>query len=153
MTEYPGSVWAARAALGAARALTQSDRAARALEGLQRVRQQFAGTPEAALALNDNTIIYRLFVRGSQTPYAFSGKYVGSEQSKFRDVVGITLDDTGRLWLGYRQGVAIFDAKAALVKSFAAEDPSAMFVDEKGRAMIARRSLLIADGGETVSLS
>jgi TolA-binding protein len=150
--EYPRSIWAARAALGAASALAQSDRAARALEGLQRVRQQFPGTPEAATALNYNTIIYRLFVRPPQPAYGFSGRYVGTEANKFRDVIGVTIDDSGRVLLGHQKGVAIFDAKAALIKSVSSEDLSAMFVDERGRVVTARHSLLVADGGETVSI-
>jgi hypothetical protein len=67
----------------------------RALEELQRVRQQFPGTPEAAMALNYNTIIYRLYVRPPQPPYAFSGKYIGDEAAKFRDVVGVSVNDAG----------------------------------------------------------
>ena len=61
--EYPRSIWAARATLAEAVCLVQTDRAMRALEELQRVRQQFPGTPEATTALNYNTIIYRLYVR------------------------------------------------------------------------------------------
>ena len=151
--EYPRSIWAARATLAEAVVLSQTDRAMRALEELQRVRQQFPGTPEAATALNYNTIIYRLYIRPPQPPYAFSGKYIGAEAAKFRDVVGVSVNDAGLVMLGHKTGVAIFDGKAALVKSLAAEEPSAFFVDEKGRVVTVRRDSLVAEGGDYAAIA
>src|SRR4029453_4341321 len=133
--------------------LVQTDRAMRALEELQRVRQQFPGTPEAAMALNYNTIIYPLYARPPQPPYAFSGKYIGAETAKFRDVVGVSVNDAGLVMLGHKTGVAIFDAKATIVKSVTAGDPSAFFVDEKGRVVPVRRDSLVAEGGDYAALA
>jgi TolA-binding protein len=143
--EFPRSIWSARAALGAAAALVQTDRATRALEELQRVRQQFPGTPEAAMALNANTIIYRLYLRPPQPAYTFSGRAIG-ETSKFKDVVGMTIDDGGRILLGHKGGVSIFDSKAALVRTVSSEEPSAFFIDERGRLVTVRKDQLIAEG-------
>ena len=151
--EYPRSIWAARAALAEAVVLVQTDRAMRALEELQRVRLQFAGTAEAATALNFNTIIYRLYVRPPQPSYAFSGKYIGAETAKFRDVVGVTVNDAGQIMLGHKTGISVFDAKAALVKTVTAEEPSAFFVDEKGRVVTVRRDTLVAEGGDYAAIS
>jgi len=152
--EYPRSIWAARANLAAALSLAQSDRAVRALEELQRIRQQFPGTPEAAQALNYNTILYRLYVRPpQQPPYAFAGRYVGSENAKFKDVVGVLVDDTGRIMLGHKLGVSIFDPRATLIKNVGADEPSAFFVDERGRVVIARREALIAEGAESTPVA
>jgi TolA-binding protein len=151
--EYPRSIWAARASLAEAVVLVQTDRAMRALEELQRVRQQFPNTPEAQTALNYNTIIYRLFVRPPQPSYAFSGKYIGAETAKFRDVVGVTVNDAGLVMLGHKTGVSIFDAKAALVKSVTVEEPSAFFVDEKGRLVTAKRDSLVAEGGDYAAIA
>ena len=151
--EYPRSIWAARATLAEAVVLVQTDRAMRALEELQRVRLQFAGTPEATTALNFNTIIYRLYVRPPQPSYAFSGKYIGAETAKFRDVVGVTVNDAGQIMLGHKTGVSVFDAKAALVKTVTAEEPSAFFTDEKGRLVTVRRDSLVAEGGDYAAIS
>ncbi len=151
--EYPRSIWSARATLAAAVVLVQTDRAMRALEELQRVRLQFAGTPEAATALNFNTIIYRLYVRPPQPSYAFSGKYIGAETAKFRDVVGVTVNDAGQIILGHKTGISVFDAKAALVKTVTAEEPSAFFTDEKGRLVTVRRDTLVAEGGDYAAIS
>ena len=151
--EFPRSIWAARATLAEAVCLVQTDRAMRALEELQRVRQQFAGTPEAATALNYNTIIYRLYVRPPQPPYGFSGRFIGNEASKFRDVVGVTTNDAGQVMLGHKSGVSIFDSKAAFVKMVNAEEPSAFFVDEKGRIVTVRKDTLIAEGGDYAAIT
>ncbi len=150
--EYPRSIWAARAALGGAAALAQSDRAARAMTDLQRIRQQFEGTPEAATALDLNTIVYRLYVRSPARPaYAFSGRVIG-EAAKLKDVFGVVADPTGRVLVGHNKGVAVFDPKGAVVRSIPADSPSALFVDERGRIVIARREALIAEGAETTTL-
>jgi TolA-binding protein len=143
--EFPRSIWAARAVLAGAACLVQTDRAPRALEELQRVRQQFAATPEAAMALNDNTIIYRLYLRPPQPAYTFSGRSIG-ETSKFKDVVGVAVDDTGRVLLGHKTGVSIFDNRAALVRTASAEEPSTFFIDERGRLVTVRKDQLIAEG-------
>jgi hypothetical protein len=146
--EFPRSIWAARATLAEAVCLVQTDRAMRALEELQRVRQQFPGTPEAATALNYNTIIYRLYVRPPQPPYGFSGRFIGNEASRFRDVVGVTVNEAGQIMLGHKAGVTVFDSKAAFVRSVPAEEPSAFFVDEKGRLVTVRKDTLLAEGGD-----
>lgn len=151
---YPRSIWAARATLSAAMALAQSDRAARAIEGLQRVREHFPGSPEAAMALNFNTIIYRLFVRlATQPAFAFSGRFVGAESLKLKDVVGIVVDASGQTFLGYNKGVAVFDAKAALARTIVADNPSAFFVDDRGRVVLIRRDQMTIAGGETSTLA
>ena len=86
------------------------DRAPQAFARLQRVRQQFPNTPEAATALQYSTILYRLYIRPPAQPaYAFSGRFIGAEGSRFGDVLGVTVDETGRILLGHKQGVSIFD--------------------------------------------
>lgn len=152
-TDYPGTVWAARATLAAAAFLVQSDRGGRAIEALQHVREQFPGTPEATMALNLNTIIYRLYIRAPAQPaYVFS-KFIGSETSKFKDVIGVHTDSNGQILLGHKQGVSVFDARAALVRTVASVEPSAFFIDERGRVVVARRDVLLAENGESVSIT
>jgi TolA-binding protein len=151
--EYPRSEWAARASLGEGYCLVQQDKATRALPEIQWVRQQFPNSPVAASALAMNTIIYRLYVRPpAQPPYTFSGKSIGNERADYKDVLGIQWDRDGRLLLGHKTGVAIFDDKGAAAGTVAGQDVSAFFVDEKNRIVIARNSQLVADKGETVNL-
>ena len=149
--EYPRSVWAARADLAAASNLVAADRATQAFGRLQRIRQQFPGTPEAAAALNFNTILYRLYLR-RPSAYAFSGRYIGGEKDRFRAVTGIVVDDSGRVLLGHKQGISIFDSTGALVRSVPAADASAFYLDGRDRVVIARGALLLPEKGAPISL-
>lgn len=150
--EYPRSVWSARGDLAAAVNLVAADRAVQAFPRLQRIRQQFPGSAEAASALNFNTILYRLYVR-KPAPYAFSGRFIGTDKDRFRDVIGIVVDDAGRVLLGHKQGVAVFDARGALVRNLASVEPSAFFVDGRDRIVVARRDMLIPEGAPPVGVS
>lgn len=145
--EFPRSIWAARADLAMVPSLVAQDRAGQAFPRLQWVRQQFPGSPEATTALHYNTVLYRLYVRGKTGPaYAFSGRYIGSEGARFSDVLGVTVDETGRILLGHKQGVSIFDEKGTLVRTVGAADPSAFFVDQRTRVVVVRRDSLIPEG-------
>lgn len=152
--EFPRSVWAARAAIGAGYCLVQQPGGAQhALQEVQWVRQQFPNTPVAQDALNLNTIIYRLYVRAPQQPaYAFSGRYIGAERAEYRDVVGLRFAPDGRLMLGHKTGIAAFDEKGAVTTTYAANEPSAFYVDANKRVVVARGSNLIVDKGETQNL-
>ena len=152
-TEFPRSVWAARAALGAGYCLIQQGASQHALQEIQWVRQQFPGTPVAAEALNLNTTLYRLFVRPpAQPPYSFAGKFIGAERADYRDVVGLHTAPDGRMFLGYKAGVVVFDEKGAVTSTIAAQEPSAFFLDEQSRVVVARSSNLIIDKGGTQQL-
>ncbi len=152
--EYPRSIWAARANLAAGWCLVQAERAPHALEELQRIRRLFPGSPEAATALNDNSILYRLYVRPpSQAAYTFAARYVGSETARFKDVIGVAVDAAGRILLGHKLGVSVFDPKGALTKTIAGTDATAFFVDERGRVITVRHDALIADGGESIAIA
>ena len=152
--EYPRSPWAARAALSAGYCLVQQEKPHAAMQQIQWVRQQFPNMPVAVEALNLNTIIYRLYVRQPAQPtYGFSGKGVGNEQANYRDVMGVLIDSDGRVLLGHKGGVAIFDKEGAASGAMAAVEPSAFFLDEKNRVVAARGGSLLADRGETLSLA
>lgn len=152
--EYPRSIWSARADLSLAAALVSLDGAPQAFPRLQRIRQQFPGTPEAQTALQYNTILYRLYIRPpAQVSYAFSGRYVGAEGSRFSDVMGVTVDETGRIILGHKQGVSVFDEQGTLVRTIAADDPSTYFVEQRTRVVTVRRDTLIPDGGVPIQVA
>jgi TolA-binding protein len=152
--EYPRSPWAARANLAAGYCLVQSDRGLQALQEIQRVRQLFPGTDAAADALNLNTILYRLYVRAPAQPaYGFSGRSLGPERSGFDDVVGVAIDPIGRVLLGHKNGVAVFDGKGAMTNNVGAQEPSAFFLDERGRIVVVRRDSFIVERGETTLIA
>ena len=149
--EYPQSTWAARANLAASANLVATDRATQAFARLQRIRQQFPGTVEAAMALNYNTILHRLYLR-KPAPYAFSGRFIGAERDRFRDVFGLVVDPGGRVLLGHKQGIAVFDAKGTLTRNLAAVEPTAVFVEGHDRIVVARRTMLVPDGAAPVTI-
>jgi len=153
--QFPNSPWAAQANLAAGYCLVQGERASSALPEVQRVRQQLPGSAAAADALNLNTIMYRLYVRGvGQPAYGFSGRFIGDERANYNDVVGIVVDASNRLLLGHKNGVAIFDPKAGALKgSVTGNEPSAFFVDERNRVILARNDVLIADRAESQTIS
>jgi hypothetical protein len=104
-------------------------------------------------ALNLNTIIYRLYLRApALPPFSFNGRFIGNERADYRDVMHIQLDPDGRVFLGHRGGVAVFDAQGAAGASMTSTDATAFFVDEKNRIVVAREGSLIADKGETLSI-
>ena len=152
--QFPNSRWAAQANLAAGYCLVQSERASVALPEVQRVRQQLPGSAVAADALNINTILYRLYVRAPGQPaYGFNGRFIGDEKANFSDVVGVIVDSANRLLLGHKNGIAVFDPKGPLKSTVTANEPSAFFVDERGRVIVARNEVLIAERGEAQSLS
>jgi TolA-binding protein len=143
--EFPRSVWAARAELAAAASLVAADRAAQALPRLQRIRLQFPNSVEAATALNYNTILYRLYVK-KPAGYGFSGRYVGGVNDKFKDVVGVAVDDTGRILLGHKLGVSVFDPKGTFVRIVSSTEPSAFFLEGRDRIVAVRRDTFVPEG-------
>jgi TolA-binding protein len=147
--EYPQSIWAARADLASAINMVAAGRATQALGRLQRIRQQFPGSPEAARALDFNTIIYRLYMR--KPAYAFSGRYIGGDRDRFRDVVGLSIDGAGRILLGHKLGVAIFKPDGTAARQVGASDASA-FVSDGDRVVIARRDVLVAEGTAPIAI-
>jgi len=151
--EYPRSPWAAEASLAAGYCLVQTSRAQNAFQDFQRVRRVFPGTPAAAEALNRNSIIHRLYVRGAvRPPFAPSGRTVGSERADYKDVVGLLVDASGRILLGHKGGAAIFDAMGTLAGSAVAAEPSAFFIDEANRIVFAKDGSLLTDRAGTVAL-
>jgi TolA-binding protein len=151
--EYPRSIWAARATIASGVSHVQGGNATRAFEELQRIRQAFPGTPEAATALAYNTILHRLYVRApQQPPFAHTPRAVGPEAARYRDVLGLAVDDGGRVIVGHRAGLTVISPSGAPAQ-VNAPDISAFAVDERGRLFMTRRDTLMLDGGESTALA
>ncbi len=151
--DYPRSIWAARATLASGHSLVQSGRVARAFEEIQRIRRQFPDTPEAATALDYNSLLYRLYIRPPAQPaYTFSGRFVGAQTLRLRDVIGLRMESSGHVLVGHRGGVSILDPKGVIVREVASSDPSAFYIDELGRVAVVRESNLHPDGGQPIMI-
>lgn len=152
VTDYPRSVWSARALLGGGMCLALTGQPLRALEELQRVRVWFPGAPEASRALAWNTILYRLYVRPpTQPPYAFNGKSL--VDARLKDVNAIAVDDHNTVFVGYKNGVAVFDPKGTLVRNIPGEDTKAVFIDRSGVAGLTLEGAVRTDGGQPLPLA
>jgi hypothetical protein len=151
--KYPTSIWTARGLLRGALSLVQAGQTASAMEGLQRVRRQFPGSVEAAAALNLNTILYRLYVRPPSPPYAFSGRAVGSQADRLRDVAGVAIDPRDRVLVAHGDAVTVFDGTGAAVATIRADNPSAVaFAPQLGPVVVRRDTLMAEDGRIIASL-
>jgi len=150
--EYPESIWAARANLATAADLVGADKASQAFARLQRIREQFPGSVEAASALNYNTILYRLYLR-KPSAYAFGNRFIGTERDKFRDVIGVAVDRAGHILLGHKQGVSIFDANGTPSRQVAGVEASAFFVDARDKVVLARADMLVPEGAVPMAVA
>lgn len=152
--EFPKSIWAARASLSAGYALVQQNRPLLALQEIQRARRLFPDSPIASAALCLNSIVYRLYVRGpSQPSYAFSGKTVGTAKDTLKDVNRMVFDRDGRLLVGHKNGISVFNTDGAAAETVAAVDASTFFVDENNRFVVARRGSLVTARAEAIAFS
>ena len=152
--EYPHSIWAARAALSAGYCLIQQDKPAQALQEFQRARRLFPESPVAADALRLNSIVYRLYLRAATQPaYAHIDKPFGPERPEFRDVVGMAFDAGGQLMVGHKAGVSFLAPDGSPAQTIASADPSAFFIDEQGRVVVARQATLVTDKAEAIAFA
>jgi outer membrane protein assembly factor BamD (BamD/ComL family) len=141
LAQYPGSVWTQRTLLGSAAALAAAGQPFRAMEQLQRLRQQFPASGEAATALEWTTILYRLYVRAPlQSPYLFSNG-LGGPGGKFREVGDIAVDRDNNLLVASRTGVMVLNSKGGVVRNIAVPEPQGLFFDSDGH------SLTLHEGG------
>ena len=151
--EYPRSVWTARAHVSAGYCLVQQNNATQAFQEFQRARHMLPGSPIAEEALALGSIAYRLYLREAQPPFAVSSKTVGPELAAYRDVVGIEFDAQGQLMLGHRAGISIFKTDGSLAQTVTAVGPSAFFVDEQDRIVVARQGTLVTERAEAIAFS
>jgi TolA-binding protein len=144
---YPRASWAAAARLSSAACLATGGRPLDAIEELQRVISAAPGSPEAQQARTLNTIVYRLYVRPpARSPYGFSGKSIAGAAGRLKDVSAIAFGPDGSLFVTSRTGVLALDQKGTTLRSIAAVEPRALFVDHQGRVLAAQKALLVQEG-------
>ncbi|RPJ62702.1 MAG: hypothetical protein EHM24_25625 [Acidobacteria bacterium] len=146
-TDFPRSAWAGRALIGEARCLVAAGKPERAMERLQRVRQRFAGTPEASLAVALNTVLYRLYLRApAQLPYQPAARAVAGPGGKLKDVQALAIDAEGTLLVAASSEVLVFDPSGRPGNSIRAPEPRGVSVDADGQPVISHKGGVIARG-------
>ena len=151
--EYPRSTWTARAHVSAGYCLVQQHNVTQAFQEFQRARHMLPGSPIADEALDLSSIAYRLYLRNAQPPFEVSSKTIGSDVAAYRGVVGIEFDAQGQLMLGHKAGISIFKTDGSLAQTVSAVEPSAFFVDEQDRIVVARQGTLVTERAEAIAFS
>jgi TolA-binding protein len=154
-TDYPQSAWAPRALLGEARCLVLTGRAGRAMELLQRVRQRFPGTPEAATAVAWNTILYRLYLRvPGQPAYQYApAKAIAGTAGKLKDIQALAVAPHGTVHAATRNAVLLFEPGGKALPGLPANDTRAILFDHAGRAVLVCKDDVVPAGGGPVPVS
>jgi TolA-binding protein len=157
-TQYPRTAWAWEARLSSAGCLVSGGRAADAMATLQAVTDADPATPQARLAREWNTILYRLYLKGPTRPaYAFSDRSVGGPAGRLKDVTAVALGNSRTegakgpsvpyVYVGTRAGVMVLDQKGTPVRSFGSGEARGLFVDPQGRIVMLQRAVLQQEDG------
>jgi outer membrane protein assembly factor BamD (BamD/ComL family)/urease gamma subunit len=145
-TQFPTSPWTSNALLGSALSLGRGGQAPRAMEQLQRIRTRFPRTREAAIALDLNTVLYRLYLRAPTQPaFQFSGRTIPAAPGKLRD--------DNNLLVASKTGVLGYGVKGNQTTSVAAPEPRALSFDRLGRLMTIHESGIRREGRTPVALA
>jgi hypothetical protein len=153
--KYPRLPLAARAHLGIARCLVSLDRVPEAMDELQRVRLLFGGSSEAAVALDWNSILYRLYIRpqAKEAPYTFTGRSLPSAPGRLEGVVGMLAGSQGRLVVATSKDVSEYDASGEKVTARAVPNVETIFRGPDGKVVAAvQGGLSILDPPEFFSV-
>ncbi len=147
-SDYPQSSWAPRALLGEARCLVLTGRAPRAMDLLQRLRQRFPGTPEAATAISWNTLLYRLYLRTPARPaYQFvPSRSMAGAAGRLKEIQALAVGPTGTLYASNRSSVLLFDSTGKMMPALAANDARAILFDRSGRPIVVCKGGIVAPG-------
>jgi TolA-binding protein len=153
--DFPQSAWAPKALLGEARCLVTTGKPTRAMELLQRVRQRFPGTPEAATAVAWNTILYRLYLRAPAQPaYQFApAKSIAGSAGKLKDIQAVAVGANGAVYAANRNAVLVFDPNGRMVPALAANEARAIVFDRAGKPVFVCKEGVVSPGAPGLSLS
>lgn len=151
--QYPTSPWTANALLSSAVSLTRAGQPGRAIEQLQRVRNQFPGTPEAATALAWNSVLYRLYLRAPAQPaFAFSGRTITGPGGKLKDVADIAVDGEDNVLVASNSAVTVYGSKGTQVSAVPVQEPRALAFDRLGKLITVQEIGLRLEGKTPLSL-
>ncbi|MCX6538136.1 MAG: tetratricopeptide repeat protein [Acidobacteria bacterium] len=157
---YPRSIWAARAQIGLATTLVRAaptrEVAGRAMEELQRVRQRFPDTRDAAIAVARLTILYRLYVlpQLGQPPYVPTSRKIGGTTGKLKDITALAIGPADEIAITNDQWVGLYDKSGTVLKTAPLNPSYGAFFLPDGRAVqIGKGAVRILDQQAAVALA
>lgn len=131
--EYPSSDAAPAAQLEIGHLLALQGQPFPAMEELQAVRNRFPESPQARLALDRITALYRLHGTGKPVFVADPAFAVGSGDT-LKDVRAILMTGTGTMWIASdkTKSAMAFDPAGKMSTSLAAEEPRTLALSPAG---------------------
>ena len=130
---YPGMPVVAEGLMHAAALHTSAGEALKAMDALQRVRTQFPKTAAAARALNQLTILHRLYLRPASPAVFGYVRSIGGSAGKFRDFRDLVVDHGNHLLVVTRNAVVEFGAAGEAEQTRETPNVEAAFVDAHDR--------------------
>ena len=151
---YPGMPVVAEGLMHAAALHTSAGEALKAMDVLQRVRTQYPKTAAAARALNQLTILHRLFLRPASAAAFGYVRSVGGSTGKFRDFRDLVVDHENHLLVVTRNAVAEFVAIGDAEQMRETPNIEAAFVDAQDRLFtIHNQGVIRGEGRSPLTLA
>jgi TolA-binding protein len=137
--EYPSSDAAPAAQLEIGGLLALLGQPFPAMEEMQAVRNRFPGSPEAPVALDRITALYRLYASGKPV-FAADPSYSVGAGDVLKDVRALLMTPSGTLWIASEKtrSAVSFDPAGKMGPALTAEDPRALALS-KGELVFAAR--------------
>ncbi len=139
--EYPASDAAAAAQFEIGRSLALQGEGRRAMEEFQQVRNRFAASEWAAVALERITALYRL-LGGPKPAFSLDASFAPALGDLLKDVRALATGPGGGLWIASRKadGAVQIDASLKPVGSLFAQEPRSLCFGPRGEIVFAAKS-------------
>lgn len=139
--EYPSSDAAPAAQLEIGQLLALLGQVFPAMEEMQAVRNRFPESPEARVALDRITALYRLYGTGKAVYTPDSAFSVGAGDV-LKDVRALLVTPTGSVWIASdkTKSAVSFDPAGKMGASLPAEDPRSLSLSAKGELVFTTRA-------------
>ena len=141
LEDHESSMWAARAGLKAGLVLTVTGDPLAGMAAFQQVRDRWPASPEATVALERNSVLYRLYVRSPDQAFAFAGELLSTR--RMRRVEHLLVDDAGEVFYSTDRRVGLADP-AASPWAPAGERPRGLVLDRHGAMTVLARGSLVS---------
>jgi TolA-binding protein len=147
---YPRSAWAPQANVGASRCLVAQARVPDAMAGLQAAASNPMAGEYANRARSLNTVLYRLYLRPPQPPFAFANVTYGGTTGRLRDVKALAINGASLLTVT-DNAMSVLDLtnKGAIVRTAKLESARGVFVDSEFDSVVYGSSSMLRGGAVT----
>lgn len=149
IADHVFTTWAARAGLESGVLLAVAEDPVSAMVALQRVRDRWPDSPEAEVALERISILYRLYVRSPDRAFALGGELLNTRG--MRRIRGLLVDGQGDVYYATDRMVGQADP-AAVPWPPAGDRPRALVADRFGEMTAIVRGTLVQRATAPVQL-